>query len=419
MKKNISFLLFFCCINFLFLHAQTNRCGTAILHKMRMETDPQYKAFYENIEQRMKEWQSQKAEQRTSAVTLTIPVVVHVVYNAAEENVSDAQIHSQIDVLTQDYSATNANIVNVPPAFQSVIGNANLSFCLATLTPTGEYTTGIERRQTPVTDFGFDDPRLKFTSQGGLDSWDSQKYMNIWVCNMGTSILGYTEAPGSPPQTDGLVITYKAFGTIGNLLPAYNKGRTTTHEAGHWLGLFHIWGDDGGTCTGSDYVNDTPNQASEDYGCPSYPKTDACSPNAPGIMFMNYMDYTNDACMNMFTQGQVAVMNNILNTQRSTLFTSNGCLIPNTFKDFNAESFVALYPNPAKDIIHLNMMLPSVSVVSVTAYDMVGRIISFTEINKSGEQAIDLNTSSFSPGLYTLILNTDKGNIAKRCMIAK
>src|SRR5204863_4475237 len=136
-------------------------------------------------------------------------------------------------------------------------------------------------------------------------------YMNIWVANISNGLLGITQLPGGPPETDGICIAYNAFGRTGHLTAPYNRGRTGTHETGHWLGLQHIWGDDGGDCTGSDFIDDTPNQAHETYGCPAFPVYDACTPAYPGILFMDFMDYTDDACMHLFTNGQANYMNGI------------------------------------------------------------------------------------------------------------
>jgi len=176
--------------------------------------------------------------------------------------------------------------------------------------------------------------------------------MNLWVCNLEPPILGYAEYPGGSALTDGVVIGYQYFGTIGTASPPFNLGRTATHEVGHWLYLYHIWGDDNGSCAGSDLVADTPNQGAENYSCPNFPLLDACSPVSPGVMFMNYMDYTDDRCMNIFSLGQSSRMNTVLSTYRSLLQTSNGCSpvsgIPIAM--FSADSLSVLYTNP----VHFN-----------------------------------------------------------------
>ena len=281
-------------------------------------------------------WIRAHGNEHRSGGVITIPTVVHVVYRTSIQNISQAQIQSQIDALNEDYSKTNADASNVPAAWQGIAADAQIQFCLAQRDPQGMPHTGITRTATQETSFGLDD-QVKYTSQGGHDAWPRNEYLNIWVCGLGGGLLGYAQFPGQPAATDGVVIGYNYFGRTGTVSAPFNKGRTTTHEVGHWLGLYHIWGDDGGACNGSDQVNDTPNQASETYGCfaAGSVRTDNCSPSAPGYMWMNYMDYTDDACMYMFTAGQTARMNSVLNTSRAALQNSQGC-VP-----------VALQPNDA------------------------------------------------------------------------
>jgi len=254
---------------------------------------------------------------------VNIPVVVHVVYNNSTQNISDAQILSQIDVLNKDFRKLNADWTNTPSLYTGLVADCEINFCLANRDPNGASTTGIIRTSTTSTSF-IDNDAVKYTAQGGHDAWPSGQYLNLWICNLGGGLLGYTQFPGGPTATDGVVINYTAFGTMGTATAPYNKGRTATHEVGHWLNLMHIWGDDGTSCTGSDMVTDTPNQADENYGCPTYP-TASCSNSCD--MYMNYMDYTNDACMNMFSTGQKARMQSLFVSggARASLVSSPGC----------------------------------------------------------------------------------------------
>ncbi|MFZ4783923.1 MAG: fibronectin type III domain-containing protein [Flavobacteriales bacterium] len=256
---------------------------------------------------------------------VTIPVVVHIVWNTATENISDAQIQSQIDVLNADFRKLNADASSVPSAFSGLASDANIEFCLATIDPSGNPTTGVTRTQTSTTAFGTND-QVKSSTTGGVNAWDRNSYLNIWVCDISGGILGYAQFPGGGASTDGVVIDYQYFGTIGTATAPFNKGRTATHEVGHWLNLYHIWGDDGTGCTGSDSVSDTPNAAGPNYGCPSFPNV-TCSNGPNGDMFMNYMDYTDDACMYMFSTGQVSRMQALFATggARVSLLSSQGC----------------------------------------------------------------------------------------------
>lgn len=259
---------------------------------------------------------------------ITIPVVVHVIYKTASQNISDEQIQSQIDVLNEDFSLSNPDTSKIPEAFRSLVANSQIQFCLAAYDENGDSTSGIVRTNTTISVFTTGDS-MKYTNRGGDDAWSPKHYLNIWTCNLGGGVLGYATLPQSNSgnsKTDGVVILYRAFGRQGTVVYPYNEGRTCTHEVGHWLGLSHIWGDDAGTCSGSDDIDDTPNQADSNFGCPVFPVTDICSPLEPGVMFMNYMDYTDDRCMYMFTKGQIDVMTATLNGSRKTILTSPaGC----------------------------------------------------------------------------------------------
>lgn len=236
-------------------------------------------------------------------------------------NISDAQIQSQIAVLNEDFRRLNADRFNTPAAFAGVASDPNIEFRLACVDPNDNNTNGIHRVQTNINSFTVvvnangsineQASRIKFTAQGGTNAWATDRYLNIWVCNISPDVngqlLGYAQFPfdfTTSPNTDGVVILNTAFGRVGNLRFQYDQGRTTTHEVGHWLNLFHIWGDDGAACSGSDQCGDTPNQGGANQSnCPGFPHV-SCT-NAPnGDMFMNYMDYTIDGCKNIYTQDQ-------------------------------------------------------------------------------------------------------------------
>ncbi len=260
------------------------------------------------------------SQAKTLSSVVTISVVVHVLYNTSGQNISDAQIQSQIAVLNKDFRRANTDAGNTPAMFSGLAADAEIEFCLAQRTPEGAPTNGITRTQTNKADFAFGE-QMKFNSSGGKNAWDTKQYLNIWVVkfNADEELLGFAQFPNSgPATTDGVVIDYRYFGTQNTVRP-YNLGRTTTHEVGHWLNLFHIWGDD--EC-GDDQVEDTPTQEAENTGCPTFPSA-SCSNS--GDMFMNYMDYTNDACMNLFTKGQKNVMQGAISRWRPGLLTSKGC----------------------------------------------------------------------------------------------
>lgn len=292
-----------------------SRCGTVKLHKRLLKESRDYAKRCEEIKKFTEDYVNYP-EQWTERGIIRIPVVVHVVFNTEEQNISDEQIRSQIEVLNQDFRATNPDTREVPEVWQDLIGDARLQFALANRDPNGNPTNGIIRVATDVTEFTQDEENVKFTATGGSDAWPSDRYLNIWVCPLANE-LGYATFPGAPANIDGVVIDYQAFGTTGTANPPYNLGRTATHEIGHWLNLFHIWGDDDGRCDGTDEVEDTPNQAGPNFGCPEFPHI-TCDNGPNGDMFVNYMDYVDDGCMHMFTRGQIARMKATLEGPRSS-----------------------------------------------------------------------------------------------------
>jgi hypothetical protein len=301
-------------------------CGTMPVHRRLLSTSLAYvraRASSENRHAEFKRSRAMGAAQQRTGVT-RIPVVVHVVHHTAAQNVSDAQIKSQIDVLNKDFRKTNADIASVPGVFQAVVADARIEFALATTDPSGNPTSGVTRTQTANTSFT-DDDGIKSTATGGANAWPADKYLNIWTAPRLTSpqgdLLGYAQFPGGPAATDGVVILHSAFGTVGSAAAPFNLGRTTTHEVGHWLNLRHIWGDDGSGCNGSDFVTDTPNQAGPNFGAPAFPKA-SCNNGPNGDMFMNYMDYVDDAAMFMFTVGQVERMQACLDGDRPSIGTT-------------------------------------------------------------------------------------------------
>ncbi len=298
-------------------------CGTADYMETLQIQDPSYREWLKGFEKFAEKYAKDHEFDNDSRNVITIPCVVHVVWNTPQQNISEEQIISQIDILNKDFRRLNADTTNTPPPFKPLGADCELEFRLARRDPGNNPTLGITRTQTSITEFGLNSI-LKFTSSGGHDAWDRDRYLNLWVANLGGGLLGYATFPGGSPSLDGVAIGYNYFGSTGVAVPPFNKGRTGTHEIGHWLSLYHIWGDDNGSCAGSDFVDDTPNQALEFYSCPSFPQVDACTPNSPGVMFMNYMDYTDDACMNLFTQGQLVRVNATMNGPRLPLQTSNG-----------------------------------------------------------------------------------------------
>jgi hypothetical protein len=303
------FLLLFCTLE---VSAQ-GHCGTNESYQEMMKNDPDF---------RKKQEQSKKRSSSTSPLEglATIPVVFHVVYNNEEENVSDEQLLSQIDVLNEDFQLLNTNIDTF---WSDVIDNPEMEFCLATRDQYGNATCGITRTYTDSTVFKIK-TSIKNDTTGGICNWPATEYCNIWIGDM-HNLAGYATFPNADDLMDGIVIDYEYVGRGPqfDLPQGYDLGRTGTHEVGHWLSLFHIWGD--GPCSNDDDLSDTPASDAPNYGC-ALGHTSCRSTD----MVQNYMDYSDDACKYLFTEDQVTRMRLNFDTlgSRVSILSSKGCGIP-------------------------------------------------------------------------------------------
>lgn len=292
-----------------YLNSSTiKRCGTTEkMEELRALNPALFDANKAAQEQILQEWITKKYSENAKVI-YTIPVVVQIFGTTANNAITDNRVFEQIDVLTKDYRRLNSDTTLTPTPFKSIAADCEIEFCLATLDPQGAATNGIVRKT------GSNSPTNN-------DLWNTSQYLNLLVYSIGGGTLGYTYLPSQAPN-NGVHISYQYFGKTGASSP-YNKGRTASHEVGHWLNLEHIWGDS--NC-GNDQVSDTPTQQNETYGCPSYPNAAGCnSPNPPGRMFMNYMDYSDDACMNSFSAGQKARMVAAINNYRPGLINNGKC----------------------------------------------------------------------------------------------
>nr|WP_321229456.1 immunoglobulin-like domain-containing protein [uncultured Psychroserpens sp.] len=320
MKKAITLTLL-CLFSIVSIFAQDlleRNCGAMENLELRKLQDPNLEARMQQIEIFTQNKVQEMQNNRIDGSIITIPVVVHVLYRNSTENISVAQIQSQLDVLNEDFRRTNPDADNT----WSQAADSEIEFCLVTLDPNGNATTGITRKSTTRRDWGTSDD-MKRSSTGGVDPWNTSEYLNMWIVpqmlSNGGTILGYAQFPGGSAATDGVVMGYNYFGRTGNVSAPFDGGRTTTHEVGHYFNLRHIWGDS--NC-GNDFVSDTPTHQTSNGGCPtgqvSCGSTD---------MVQNYMDYTNDSCMNLFTQGQKDRMRAVLEAggSRRTLALSDKC----------------------------------------------------------------------------------------------
>jgi hypothetical protein len=280
-------------------NAQEQRgCAAHEIFEQKMATDVQFARNQANLERKTAALVEEFRSGRMVGSQIVIPCIVHVVYNTSQQNISDAQIASQIARLNADYAGTNSDVNNTPAEF-SRAGDTNIRFELME----------VKRYQNSRTSWGTND-----AVKQSYPPIEPDRILNMWVCEIGGGILGYAQFPGGSLSTDGVVMSPQYFGdrtyTGGSnffLSAPFDRGRTATHEVGHWLNLRHIWGD--GNCNADDFVTDTPKAGAANYGCPSYPSK-SCSTNGgfTSDMFMNYMDYTDDACMFMFSAGQKARM---------------------------------------------------------------------------------------------------------------
>ncbi|HYM35460.1 MAG TPA: zinc metalloprotease [Steroidobacteraceae bacterium] len=289
-------------------------CGAMEAHMRLVEVDPEFRKRRARIHSQTDIMIARGMAAKK--VPVTIPVVVHVVYKTAAENISMAQITSQIDALNRDYSAGNLDKNKAPSVWSGLIVDSQIRFALAAKDPKGKPTNGVTRTKTKSASFSTHD-KVKHVATGGADAWPSDKYLNLWVCTLSNNLLGYAQFPGGPAATDGVVILNTAFGTNGTAKAPFNLGRTATHEVGHWLNLNHIWGDTS-DCSGTDHVADTPNAQQPNFGTPAFPHI-SCGNGPNGDMFMNYMDYVDDKVMVMFTHGQVARMQATMAGPRSSI----------------------------------------------------------------------------------------------------
>jgi hypothetical protein len=348
---------------------------------------------------------------RIEGNVIKIPVVVHILYHSPAEKISDARVQSQIEVLNKCFRRQNADSVKTPSYFKPLAADVEIEFQLAISDNSSRATTGIIRKYTPITKWSSDD-KLKFSSNMGDDAWDTKNYLNIWVCNL-DKLAGYSSLPGSDAAKDGVVIDFGAFGAI-NSGNGYDLGKTAVHEIGHWLGLKHLWGDE--NC-GDDGVADTPKQASYTSGCPSTIRI-TCGNGPNGDMYMNYMDFTGDACMNLFTKGQKARMQALFQPGgfRNALLFSKGLDQPLIFESPIPEAdpkwlYPQLYPNPSSSTVTLDL-----------TYDArwIGKIIQI--VNLQGQtvlrvqvtgKILHIDINKLQAGIYFLAAKKEDGESMK------
>lgn len=401
-------------------YAQQLQCGTSEKMHQQLQADPDMQATRTQIEDFTQRWVEDHALDAERTV-YTIPVVVHVVYRTASQNISDAQVISQIDVLNEDYRKMNTDVTGVPSVWTNRVADCEIQFALAERTPDGFETNGITRTETEVVSWnGSDD--VKFTSLGGHDVWDPSRYLNIWVCNIGGGLLGFAYQPGITPSLDGVVIGYKYFGREGTLNSTYDLGRTATHEIGHYFNLDHLWGAGGvnTNCTADDGVSDTPKQQEPNYGCSTTYPHETCGTGVNSDMFNNYMDYGNDECLFFFTTGQKNRMLAALNGPRSGLKTSNGLVPPQVGIDEHIlGGQLVIYPNPASNEINIRLDRNEGTRTDIRLFDLSGRVV-LTETNVTlGFANHSIALDELTAGMYVLEVSSGNEKVSKKINIIR
>lgn len=395
-------------------------CLTHLRHLKQMETDSDYQAKRARYQVPTEKQSNRKTASET---VYSIPVVIHVIHNGEAigtgTNISDDQINSAITALNLDFRSTNTDTLAPTHPFYPLQADVKMEFCLAKKDPQGAATTGIIRYNKGKAAWGVDDFEVNVKPS---TFWDINKYLNIWIMTFGSpdeTTLGYATLPGWPTDSEvGVVIGASYFGTVGDLTPGFDKNRTATHEVGHFFNLSHIWGD--ATC-GDDFVSDTPPQeGSNDSYCPTFPHnvSSQCNPGSNGEMFMNYMDYTTDNCMQLFTTGQKERMRAaILLSDRIGLTTSAAevCGQPDGLNE-KILSGVSIYPNPSSNSV--SIALPTnFEFKAIEVYTINGNQVNVNHQYSGGK--VEVNTTQLSNGTYILAVTGRFGTVNKNLVIIK
>ncbi len=397
---NRSILLLICFSFALLSHSQENYCQFEENYSKLLKNSK----FQEYLNSR----NSKSLASNKTETVFIIPVVFHVIYNQNNpaQNISDAQVISQLDALNRDFRKRNDDTTNVESGFSFT--DTKIEFCLAKRDTNGNLTSGITRTSTTFTSIGVNNQYYVIRP-----AWDADNYLNIWVGNFGAigqnEPIGVATPPGNPDkQKDGVLIDYEAFGTIGTANSPYNLGRTTVHEVGHWLGLFHPWGITANNCLDDDGISDTPNQENIYYFCPSPPRSSCNSKD----MLSNYMGYVNDACMGNFTTGQKEKMRTTIVQQKTSFILTKSCATVGIKEAQSLLNNIQLFPNPVNE--QLNIIIPdelNKNNIIVKLYSMEGKQIAL-KCSSNFLPTIDLKE-----GIYLLRINYLGQQTTKRIIV--
>lgn len=410
---------------------------------------PKVNPTYEEAFQQMLQKHEQFANNKKALTVYNIPVIFHILHSGVAvgsgRNISLAQVNSQISSLNKDFRKTNTDFSTTvtQTAFVNAAADCEINFCAAKVGPTGAILAepGVDRINVSSKGWNalpYTMSYIESTVKPG-SSWDPTKYLNIWILEFGGAdlgTLGYAQFPtipsgtspitdmvgfGDAANTDGVVFDYQYVGNTGTATYPFNKGRTATHEIGHWLGLWHINGDS--NC-GNDYCSDTPAQSSLTSGCPSTTGGTAsagcsASPNPPGKMYQNYMDYSDDRCMTMFTAGQKARMQAVMANcpRRLSLNTSTVCNTPTSINEDVSNVNMEVYPNPTNGELFVDITTLDVQDFTISVVNTLGQTVKEVKQVQSNGGKIKIDLSDKNTGVYFVTVKSKSGSKVKRIVL--
>lgn len=377
--------------------AQSQRACEFDAIQKRISQHPNYDNYLLNKNISYKNFKQSKAD-----TVIRIPVVVHVIYRLNLENISTAQINSQLAVLNRDFRKINSDLSNANGWSKA---DVKFEFILATKDPNRNTSNGITRTSTSTDNIGLTNQYYSL-----VPAWNRDRYLNIWVCDVGPNMLGFAyppNAPGVSPQEDGVVIGTNYFGTTGTAQAPWNLGRTTTHEIGHFFDLLHLWGSDvSPSCSADDLISDTPNQNGPEYNCGTRSSCGSAD------QMSNFLQYVDDACMGNFTEGQKTRMRTALYTQRDSL-QFGGLFEITSISEAVVQSRVLVYPNPSNGIFQVELpKTTNLSKVEIKVFDLTGKLIQSQ--TKQQQKGLRVNINSVPSGVYFVRIVHGEFNSTKK-----